>query len=68
MIKLLFLSFRLIFATTQPSAHESASTNREMSATSSTPPAMAAALAEIMIQYTMTAGRMTTPEYIRPMR
>ena len=50
MIKLLFLSFRLIFATTQPSAHESVSTNREMSATSSTPPAMAAALAEIMIQ------------------
>ena len=49
-MKLLFLSLRLIFATTQPSAHESVSTKREMSATSSTPPAMAAALAEIMIQ------------------
>ena len=43
-IKLLFFSFRLIFATTQPSAQDSVSTKTDSSASSSTPPRMTPAV------------------------
>ena len=49
-MKLLCLSLRLTFATTQPSAHESVSTKIEMSAVSSTPPRSAIGAAETVTQ------------------
>ena len=68
MIKLLFFSFRLILATTQPSAQDSVSTKMLISKSSRIEPAITPRLAETVIQYTITAGRMTTPEYISPSR
>ena len=64
----LCFSFRLIFATTQPSRQDRSSTISEISTMSSRPPAMTAALWATWIQYTITAGRMTIAEYIRPIR
>ena len=66
--KLLFFSFRLIFATTQPSEHDKMSTISEMHTSSTSEPAIAPNEADTLHQYTMIAGRMTTPEYIRPIR
>ena len=49
-MKLLCLSLRLTFATTQPSAHESVCTKIEMSAVSSTPPRSAIGAVETVTQ------------------
>ena len=56
-IRLRFFSFRLIFATTQPSAQDSVSTNSEISTISSRLPSTAPVPADTFIQYTMAAGR-----------
>ena len=68
MIKLLFFSFRLIFATTQPSTQDSASANSEMTISSTTPPRMIPAVRGTVHQYTMMTGKITMPEYISPSR
>ena len=49
-MKLLCLSFRLTFATSQPSAQESVRTKAEMSTVSSTPPRIAVGAAETVPQ------------------
>ena len=67
-IKLLFFSFRLIFATTQPSAQESVRTNIDSSSTKSSAPISAGTEKPATARYTAAAGTETTPEYISPMR
>lgn len=68
MIKLLFFSFWLILATTHPSAQDRVSTKTDSSTSSSRPPSTVLADISTTTQYTMSAGRYTTAEYIRPMR
>ena len=65
---LLFFSFKLIFATTRPSAHDSTSTNTEISSTDRIPPTTIAAEIGTTTQYTITAGTMMIAEYISPIR
>ena len=67
-IKLLFFSFRLILATTHPKVQDRVRTKIEIRSISSRQPKIAPADADTAIQYTMTAGRITTMEYIAPMR
>ena len=67
-IKLRFLSFKLIFATTQPSAHDSTITNSEIMNTYTIPPISAETVNGTTHRYTITAGRLTTAEYISPIR
>ena len=49
-MKLLFFSFRLIFATTQPSAQDSVSTSSEIISVRISPPATAPGAAETVNQ------------------
>ena len=65
-MKLLFFSFRLMRATTQPSRHESTITITDTSSTISTPPTIAPAVTGAVSQYTITPGTMTTAAYIKP--
>ena len=67
-IRLRCFSFKLIFATTQPNAQDSVSTNSEISTISSSVPTTTPVPADTLIQYTMAAGRKATPEYISPIR
>ena len=64
----LFFSFRLIFATNQPSRHERTRMNTLVSRMSISPPTMRIAVSGMTIQPTMTAGSSTTAEYISPIR
>ena len=68
MTKLLFFSFRLMRATTQPSRHESTITITDTSSTVSTPPTIVPAVTGATIQYTITAGTVATALYISPSR
>ena len=67
-MKLLFFSFRLMRATTQPSRHESTITITDTISTISTPPTIVPAVTGAVSQYTITAGTMTTAAYIKPSR
>ena len=67
-MKLLFFSFRLILATSQPSAQESVSTKTDIRSSCTTQPKTTCTDRPTVIQYTMMAGSSTMPEYIRPMR
>ena len=67
-MKLLFFSFRLMRATTQPSRHESTITITDTISTISTPPTIVPAVTGAVSQYTITPGTMTTAAYISPSR
>ena len=67
-VKLLCFRRRLTFATTQPSRHESSSTNTDTRKMSSRPPTTFATVAPSTIHQTTTAGTVTQAEYMRPMR
>ena len=64
---LLFLSLTAIFATIQPSMHDSTRTTAVMAIAIITVHT-ADMPGRAVIKYTQTAGAMTTPEYISPMR
>ena len=67
-IKLLFFSFSLIFATTQPSTHESISTTADTIISDTIVPRTEYTVAPATIMYTIETGSMTIPEYMSPSR
>ena len=68
MIKLLCFNFKVAFATTHPNAQDKVSTKTEIKAISKIDPITRATIKGAIIQYTMTAGTITTAEYINPIR
>ena len=67
-IKLLFFSFSLIFATTQPSTQESISTTADTIISDTIVPRTEYTVAPATIMYTIETGSMTIPEYMSPSR
>ena len=67
-MKLLFLSFRLIFATTHPKRQERISTIAVTIRKSMIPQITLSTVAPATNQYTNSVGSITTPEYIAPSR
>ena len=67
-MKLRPFSLTLTLATTHPSRQDRMSTSRERSTASSRLPITPAGPGRRTIQYTITAGSITTPENISPIR